>query len=162
MKKTSRDIHPRNIPTNFEKNPNIGCRVRGVDGRTDRQTDRPTDRPTTRHGNRSSGPKKEPNLTFLAFQNDILDDSTKSTLLQYMETFLKVIGIVFNVAGCLISGRRRWSVTYTSPRGLRILKKSRIWNRRAFQERKPYQFPGWMKNSPYYSPGRTCILPSRV
>ena len=53
MKKTSRDIHPRNIPTNFEKNPNIGCRVRGVDGRTDRQTDRPT----TRHGNRSSGPK---------------------------------------------------------------------------------------------------------
>ena len=62
MKKTSRDIHPRNIPTNFEKNPNIGCRVRGVDGRTDRQTDRqtdrPTDRPTTRHGNRSSGPKK--------------------------------------------------------------------------------------------------------
>ena len=39
MKKTSRDIHPRNIPTNFEKNPNIGCRVRGVDG-----TDRPTDR----------------------------------------------------------------------------------------------------------------------
>ena len=44
MKKTSRDIHPRNIPTNFEKNPNIGCRVRGVDGRTDRQTDRPTDR----------------------------------------------------------------------------------------------------------------------
>ena len=40
MKKTSRDIHPRNIPTNFEKNPNIGCRVRGVDGRTDRQTDR--------------------------------------------------------------------------------------------------------------------------
>ena len=44
MKKTSRDIHPRNIPTNFEKNPNIGCRVRGVDGRTDRPTDRPTDR----------------------------------------------------------------------------------------------------------------------
>ena len=38
MKKTSRDIHPRNIPTNFEKNPNIGCRVRGVDGRTDRPT----------------------------------------------------------------------------------------------------------------------------
>ena len=37
MKKTSRDIHPRNIPTNFENNPNIGCRVRGVDGRTDRR-----------------------------------------------------------------------------------------------------------------------------
>ena len=44
MKKTSRDIHPRNIPTNFEKNPNIGGRVTGVDGRTDRPTDRPTDR----------------------------------------------------------------------------------------------------------------------
>ena len=39
IKKTSRDIHPRNIPTNFEKNPNIGCRVRGVDGRTDRPTE---------------------------------------------------------------------------------------------------------------------------
>ena len=25
-----------------------------------------------------------------------------------------------NVAGCLIRGRRTWSVTYTSPRGLRI------------------------------------------
>ena len=30
------------------------------------------------------------------------------------------ICIVFNVVGCLIRGRRRWSVTYTSPRGLRI------------------------------------------
>ena len=64
------------------------------------------------------------------------------------------IGIVFNVAGCLIRGRRRWSVTYTSPRGLRISNFFIIWNRRAFQERKPYQFPGWMKNSPYYFPGR--------
>ena len=63
------------------------------------------------------------------------------------------IGIVFNVAGCLIRGRRRWSVTYTSPRGLRS-SELRIWNRRAFQERKPYQFPGRMKNSPYYWPGR--------
>ena len=60
----------------------------------------------------------------------------------------------FNVAGCLIRGRRRWSVTYTSPRGPRISEFFRIWNRRAFQERKPYQFPGWMKNSPYYCPGR--------
>ena len=25
-------------------------------------------------------------------------------------------------------------------------------NRRAFQERKPYQFPGRVKNSPYYCP----------
>ena len=58
------------------------------------------------------------------------------------------------MAGCLIRGRRRWSVTYTSPRGLSISKKFRIWNRRAFQERKPYQFPGRMKNSPYYCPGR--------
>ena len=31
--------------------------------------------------------------------------------------FFAGIGIVFNVAGCLIRGRRRWSVTYTSPRG---------------------------------------------
>ena len=59
------------------------------------------------------------------------------------------IGIVINVAGCLIRGRRRWSVTYTSPRGLRS-SEFRIWNIREFQERKPYQFPGWMKNSPYY------------
>ena len=29
--------------------------------------------------------------------------------------FFAGIGIVFNVAGCLIRGRRRWSVTYTSP-----------------------------------------------
>ena len=58
------------------------------------------------------------------------------------------------MAGCLIRGRRRWSVTYTSPRGLSISEFFRIWNRRAFQERKPYQFPGWMKNSPYYCPGR--------
>ena len=39
-KKRSRDIHPRNIPTDFEKDPKIGCRVTGVDGRTDRPTDR--------------------------------------------------------------------------------------------------------------------------
>ena len=55
MKKRSRDIHPRNIPTDFEKDPKIGCWVTGVDG----PTDRPTDRPTTRHGNRSSGPKNK-------------------------------------------------------------------------------------------------------
>ena len=59
------------------------------------------------------------------------------------------IGIVINVTGCLIRGRRRWYVTYTSPRGLRS-SEFRIWNRRAFQERKPYQFPGGMNNSPYY------------
>ena len=39
-KKTSSYIHPRNIPTDFEKNPNTNYRVTGVD----RQTDRPTDR----------------------------------------------------------------------------------------------------------------------
>ena len=43
-KKTSSYIHPRNIPTDFENNPNIGCRVTDVDRRTDRPTDRPTDR----------------------------------------------------------------------------------------------------------------------
>ena len=31
--KRPRDIHPSNIRTNFENNPNIGCRVRGVDRR---------------------------------------------------------------------------------------------------------------------------------
>ena len=30
-------IHPRNIPTDFEIDPKIGCRVTGVDGRTDRR-----------------------------------------------------------------------------------------------------------------------------
>ena len=29
-----------NIPTDFENNPNIGCRVTDVDRRTDRPTDR--------------------------------------------------------------------------------------------------------------------------
>ena len=58
------------------------------------------------------------------------------------------------MAGCLIGGIRRWSVTYTYPRGLGS-SECRIWYRRAFQERKPYQFPGRMKkNSPYYCPGR--------
>ena len=47
--------------------------------------------------------------------------------------FFAGIGIVINVAGCLIRGIRRWSVTYTSPRGLHISKQIRIWNRRAFQ-----------------------------
>ena len=31
--------------------------------------------------------------------------------------FFSGIGIVFNVAGCLIRGRRRWSVTYTVTHG---------------------------------------------
>ena len=55
------------------------------------------------------------------------------------------------MAGCLIRGRRRWSVTYTSPTRTTYF---RIWNRNAFQERKPYPFPGRLKNSPYYCPGR--------
>ena len=33
--KMSSYILPRNIPTDFEKNPNIGCRVTGVDRQTD-------------------------------------------------------------------------------------------------------------------------------
>ena len=63
--------------------------------------------------------------------------------------FFSGIGVIINVAGCLIRGGGICSVTYTSPRGLRS-SEFRIWNRRAFQERKPYQFPGRMKNSPYY------------
>ena len=59
IQKLTRDIHPRNIPTNFEKYPNISCRVRGVDGRTDR--------PTMRHGNRSSGPNNGCSLACISF-----------------------------------------------------------------------------------------------
>ena len=69
MKKTSRDIHPRNIPTNFENNPNIGCRVRGVDGWTDRQTDRPTDRPTDRRRATAIGPV-DLKMTYRAIQSN--------------------------------------------------------------------------------------------
>ena len=58
------------------------------------------------------------------------------------------------MAGCLISGRHRWSVAYTSPTGR--TSKFRIWNRRSFQKKKPYQFPGRMKNSSYY-----CLGPGR-
>ena len=32
-----------------------------------------------------------------------------------------------------------------------ILNKFRIWNERHLQVRKPYQLPGWTKNSPYYN-----------
>ena len=55
MKKTSRDIHPRNIPTNFEKTTTLVAELEVL-------TDGQTDRPTTRHGNRSSGPKNKINL----------------------------------------------------------------------------------------------------
>ena len=34
-------ILPRNIPTDFENNPNIGCRVTGVDRQTDQTDDMP-------------------------------------------------------------------------------------------------------------------------
>ena len=40
------------------------------------------------------------------------------------------------------------------PTGTTYFKFFRIWNRRSFHVRKPYQFPGWMKHSPYYCPGR--------
>ena len=35
LKKKSSYIHPRNIPTDFENNPNIGCRVTEVDRQTE-------------------------------------------------------------------------------------------------------------------------------
>ena len=38
--KKSSYIHQRNIPTDFEKDPKIGCQVTGVAGRTDPPTDR--------------------------------------------------------------------------------------------------------------------------
>ena len=70
---------------------------------------------------------------------------------EYNNTHFAGIGIVINVAGCLVRGRRRWSVTYASPRGLGLRSSEfRIWNRRAFQERKRDQFPGRMKDSLYY------------
>ena len=69
----SRDIHPRNIPNNFEKNPNIGCRVKGL---TDGRTDRLTDRPTTRHGNRSSGPNDIWTQTDASISETTARDST--------------------------------------------------------------------------------------
>ena len=56
IKKTSSYIHPRNIHTDFEKNPNIGCWVTDVDRRTDRPTFRPTDRPTDRRRATAIGP----------------------------------------------------------------------------------------------------------
>ena len=49
-------------------------------------------------------------------------------------------------AGCLIRGRRRWSVAHASPRAPNL----EFGIEGYIQERKPYQFPGRMKNSPYY------------
>ena len=46
--------------------------------------------------------------------------TSKSLIIILFNIFFVGIGIVINVAGCLIRGRRRWSVTYTSPRGLHI------------------------------------------
>ena len=54
----------------------------------------------------------------------------------------------FDVAGYLIEERRRWPVIYHEdniPNKFRILKEKHI------QMRKPYQLPGWTKNSSYYS-----------
>ena len=48
IKKKSSYIHPRNIHTDFEKNPNIGCWVTDVD--------RPTDLPTDRRRATAIGP----------------------------------------------------------------------------------------------------------
>ena len=68
------------------------------------------------------------------------------------------IGIVFNVAGCLIRGRRRWSVTYTSPRGLRISEFLflEFGIEGHFRREDLRVLPvSWVdENSPYYFPGR--------
>ena len=59
---------------------------------------------------------------------------------------------VFNVAGCLIEEKRRWHVIGgLLPHGDNIPNKFRILKERHIQMRKPYQLPGWTKNSPYYS-----------
>ena len=57
---------------------------------------------------------------------------------------------VFNVAGYLIEERRRWPVI-TASHGDSIPNKFRILKGRHIQMRKPYQLPGWTKNSSYYS-----------
>ena len=51
MKKTSRDIYPRNIPIEFEKI----IRLTGVDGRADRQTIGPVDLKSTKKSIGDSG-----------------------------------------------------------------------------------------------------------
>ena len=69
---------------------------------------------------------------------------------------------VFNVAGYLIEERRRWPVILLLPHGDNIPNKFRILKERHIQMRKPYQLPGWTKNSSYYSApagGRTHDLP---
>ena len=57
---------------------------------------------------------------------------------------------VFSVSGYLIEERRRWPVITASPR-YNIPNKFRILKERHIQMRKPYQLPGWTKNSSYYS-----------
>ena len=50
--------------------------------------------------------------------------------------------IIINVAGCLIRGRRRWSVTYTSPRGLYISEFEIEGHFRRENRKTPYYCPG--------------------
>ena len=55
---------------------------------------------------------------------------------------------VFNVAGYFIEERCMWPVIYGFPMGTifqKIQKETHI------QMRKPYQLPGWTKNSSYYN-----------
>ena len=69
---------------------------------------------------------------------------------------------VFNVTGYLIEERRRWPVITASHED-NIPNKFRILKDRHIQKRKPYQLPGWTKNSSYYSApvwDRTHDLPS--
>ena len=53
---------------------------------------------------------------------------------------------VFNMAGYLIEERRRWPVIKDN-----IPNEFKIEKERHIQMRKPYQLPGWTKNSSYYS-----------
>ena len=66
-----------------------------------------------------------------------------SILRTYIRTGDTIIICRNNVAGGLMRGRHRWSVTNTSPRGLR----SSEFRIELGNSKKPYQFPGRMKNS---------------
>ena len=69
---------------------------------------------------------------------------------------------VFNMAGNLIEKKRRWPVI-TASHGDNIANKFRILKERHIQTRKPYQLPGWTKNSSCYSASvgdRTHDLPT--
>ena len=64
----------------------------------------------------------------------------------------KMTVFVFNVAGYLIEGKRRWlAINRMLPHEDNILNKFRIRKERHIRMRKQYQMPGWTKHI-LYSP----------